>query len=72
MKEKYQGKTTSSATQIDTITTITEHNYALIPITIDHLGRLGYTAHEFLGMPEKQFPPTKPPWNKPMDLPPDK
>ena len=68
MKEKYQGKTTSSATQTDTIATITERNYALIPITIDHLGRLGYTAHEFLGMPETHFPPTKPPWNKPSDL----
>ena len=52
MKEKYQGKVTPSATQTDKILTITEINYALISsITIDHLGRLGYTAHEFLGMP---------------------
>jgi hypothetical protein len=57
----YQGRTTSSATQTDTIATITERNYALIPFTIDQLGRLGYTAHEFLGMPETYFPPTKPP-----------
>jgi hypothetical protein len=68
MKEKYQGKTTTSATQIDTIATITERNYALIPFTIDQLGRLGYTAHEFLGMRETIFPPTKPPWNKTTDL----
>jgi hypothetical protein len=68
MKEKYQGKTTTSATQIDTIATITERNYALIPFTIDQLGRLGCTAHEFLGMPETIFPSTKPPWNKTTDL----
>jgi hypothetical protein len=68
MKEKYQGKNTSSATQIDTIATITERNYALIPMTIDHLGRLGYSAHEFLGMPDTIFPPSKPPWNKTSDL----
>jgi hypothetical protein len=68
MKERYQGKTTSSATQTDTIATITERIYTFIPITISHMGRLGYTAHEFLGMPETQFPPTKPPWNKPTDL----
>ena len=38
MKEKYQGKTPSStATRIDTIATITGHNYVLLPaITIDH------------------------------------
>jgi hypothetical protein len=40
------------------IATITEQNYALIPISIDHLGWLGYTAHQFLGMPEPIFPPT--------------
>jgi hypothetical protein len=68
MKEKHQGKTTTSATQIDTIATITERNYALIPFTIDQLGRLGHTAHEFLGMPETTFPPTKLPWNKTTDL----
>jgi hypothetical protein len=68
MKDKYQGKTTSSATQTETIATITERNYALIPFTIDHLGRLGYSAHEFLGMPTTPFPPTKPPWNKTTDL----
>ena len=68
MKDKYQGKTTSSATQTDTIATITERNYALIPFTIDQMGRLGYSAHEFLGMPVTHFPPTKPPWNKPTDL----
>jgi hypothetical protein len=68
MKEKHQGKTTSSATQTDTIATITKRNCALVPITIDHLGRLGCTAHEFLGTPATQFPPTKPPWNKPADL----
>jgi hypothetical protein len=68
MKEKHQGKTTTSATQIDTIATITERNCALIPFTIDQLGRLGCTAHEFLGMPETMFPPTKPPWNKTTDL----
>ena len=57
------------ATQTDTITKITERECALIPITIDHLGRLGYTAHEFLGMPDTtQFRPTKPPWNEPADL----
>jgi hypothetical protein len=68
MKEKYQGKTTTSATQIDTIATITERNCALIPFTIDQLGRLGHTPHEFLGMPDTAFPPTKPPWNKTTDL----
>jgi hypothetical protein len=68
MKDKYQGRTTSSSTQTDTIATITECNYALIPFTIDQLGRLGYTAHEFLGMPDTYFPPTKPPWKKPTDL----
>jgi hypothetical protein len=68
MKEKHQGKTTMSATQIDTIATITERNSALIPFTIDQLGRLGCTAHEFLGMPETAFPPTKLPWNKTTDL----
>jgi hypothetical protein len=67
MKEKHQGKTTTSATQIDTIATITKRNYALIPFTIGQLGRLGCTAHEFLGMPETAFPPTKPPWNKTTD-----
>ena len=67
MKEKYQSKTMSSATQTDTIATITERNYVLT-IVIDHLGRLEYTAHEFLGMPDAQFPPTKPPWNKPANL----
>jgi hypothetical protein len=35
---------------------------------MDQLGRLGYTAHEILGMPDTQFPPTKPPWNKPTNL----
>jgi hypothetical protein len=50
------------------IATITERNYALIPFTIDQLGRLGHTAHEFLGMPETMFPPTKPPRNKTTDL----
>jgi hypothetical protein len=68
MKEKCQGKTTTSATQIDTIATITERNCALIPFAIDQLGRLGHAAHEFLGMPETAFPPTKPPWNKRTDL----
>jgi hypothetical protein len=68
MKEKHQGKTTTSATQIDTIATITKRNCALIPFTIDQLGRLRHTAHEFLGMPETAFPPTKPPWNKTTDL----
>ena len=63
------GKTMSAATQmIDTIIAITERNYALVPITIDQRGRLGCTAHEFLGMPETLFPPTKPSWNKPSDL----
>jgi hypothetical protein len=37
--DKYQGRTTSSATQLDTIATIVERKYALIPFTIDHLGR---------------------------------
>ena len=64
MTEKYHGKMTSSATQTDTITTITEiRNYALIPITIDHLGRI-----LLVGMPDTQFPPPKPPWNKSADL----
>jgi hypothetical protein len=38
--------------------------------TIDrpHLGQLGYTPHQFLGMPEPIFPPTKPPWDKPSDI----
>ena len=58
-----------SGTKTDTIATITKRNYALIPITNDHfLGRLGYTVHRFLGMPDTQFPPTKPPWNKPAGL----
>ena len=48
--------------------TIAGLNYTLIPITMDHLGRLGYTAHEFLGMPDRQNPPTKPPWYKPANL----
>jgi hypothetical protein len=53
MKEKCQGKTTSSATQTDAIAAaITKRNRVLIPITIDHSGRLGGTAHEFLGTPE--------------------
>ena len=69
MKEKYQGRVTSSATPTDTIATITERNYALIPIQIDqHLGKLGYTAHKFFGIPDTQFPPTKPPWNQPANI----
>jgi hypothetical protein len=68
IRDKYQGKRTTSATQLDTIATIVEQNYALIPFTIDHLGRLGYTAHTFLGMPELIFPPSEPPWKKPTDI----
>jgi len=68
IRDKYQGKTTTTATHTDTIATITERNYALIPFTIDHLGRLGYTAHQFLGMPDVIFPPTPPNWNKPSDV----
>jgi hypothetical protein len=37
----------------------TEQNYTLIPITIDKLGRLGYTAHEFLGMQKSIVTPNK-------------
>ena len=54
----------SSVTKPCTIATITKRRYALIPITLDHLGRLGYIAHEFLIMPGTQFPSTKPSWNK--------
>jgi hypothetical protein len=68
IRDKYQGRTTSSATQLDAIATIVEQNYALIPFTIDHLGRLGFTAHKFLGMPTPIFPPTEPPWMKPTDI----
>ena len=67
-EKKHGGKRTSSATQTDTIATITKRNYILIPITTDHLGRLGYTAHKFVGMSDTQFPLTKPPWNKPADI----
>ena len=67
MKKKRQGKTTSSATQADAIATITKQNHALIPITIDHSGKLRHATHEFLGMPDTRCPPTKPPWNKPAD-----
>jgi hypothetical protein len=68
MKDKYMGRTTSTSTQAGTIATITERNYALIPITVNHLGRLGYSAQEFLGLPDTCFPSSKPPWNKPSDL----
>jgi hypothetical protein len=50
MRDKHQGSTTSAATQLDVIATIIEQNYALIPFTVNPLGRLGYTAHRFLGM----------------------
>jgi hypothetical protein len=68
MKEKHQGKTTSSATQADAIATITERHCALVPIAIDHLSRLGHAAHELLGTPATQFPPAKPPRTKPANL----
>ena len=42
---------------IDTIATMTERNYALVPIPIDRVGQLGHTAHEFLEMQETLFPP---------------
>jgi hypothetical protein len=41
IRDKYQGRTTSSSTQTDTIATIMEQNYALIPFTVNHLGWLG-------------------------------
>jgi hypothetical protein len=50
MKEQCEGKTTTSATQIDPVATITERNYALIAFTIDQLLQLlqlGHTAHGF-------------------------
>lgn len=68
LRDKYQGTTTSTATQLDVIVTITNRNYALIPFSVDHLGRLGYTVHRFLGLPVPIFLPTKPPWDKPSDL----
>jgi hypothetical protein len=40
-KQKHAGKTRTSVTQTDTIATITERDYALGPITVDYLGRLG-------------------------------
>ena len=48
MKEKYQGSTMSSVTKPCTIATITKRRYALIPITINHLGR--HSVHDlFIG-----------------------
>jgi hypothetical protein len=44
MKEKCQGKTTTSATQIDTIATITERNYAVIPFTRMHCTPIPWNA----------------------------
>jgi hypothetical protein len=61
LREKYtSNKTTSSATQTDTIATVTERDYALLQVTVDRLGRLGYTVQGFLGLLDTFFPASKP------------